>query len=252
MNKLIIALLAFASISYSVASGGSVSLDHADIDLSDKESLQRGAANYINYCYGCHSLDYVRYNRIASDLDLTESQVVDYLIFDESKYASLMENAIVDADAKKWFGATPPDLTMVNRIKGSPDWVYTYLKGFYKDDARPWGVNNSVFPDVGMPHVLYELQGLCEHAPISEDHIVYDSLSDNQTHESGCEEFAVKGSMSDEEFDEFVLDLTNFIAYVGEPWKLKSHKIGKWVIFYLLILLVFSVAYYRELWKDVH
>ncbi|BCE02435.1 cytochrome c1 [Marinicellulosiphila megalodicopiae] len=252
MKKIITSILLLSVATFGFSSGGELSLDHADIDLSDKESLQRGARNYMNYCYGCHSLDSVRYNRIAKDLGISEEDMGEFLIFDESKFGSLMENAIVDSDAKKWFGATPPDLTMINRIKGTPDWVYTYLKGFYQDDSRPWGVNNTVFPDVGMPHVLYELQGLCGHPPVGDSHVRYDSLSEYQTHEGGCEEYVSKGSLSPEEFDEFVLDLTNFIAYTGEPWKLKSHAIGKWVLFYLFILLLFSVAYYRELWKDVH
>ena len=240
------------AISAFAAGGGGVKLDHVDIDLSDKESLQRGAKNFINYCYSCHSLDHVRFNRIAKDLSIDEDVFVDNLIFDDVPFSDLMENAMIDAEAKKWFGATPPDLTMVNRIKGSPDWMYTYLRGFYKDESRPWGVNNIVYKDVGMPHVLMELQGLCAEPPLTQQDVVYDSLSEHEIKALGCNNYATKGLMNKDEFDTFAKDLTGFIAYVGEPWKLTSHKIGFWVLGYLLVLLLFAIAYYRELWKDVH
>jgi len=165
MNRLLTFFLCSVLSVSVLAAGGNVKLDHITVDLTDKSSLQRGAKNYINYCYSCHSLDHVRFNRIAKDLDITEELFIDNLIFDEVAFSSLMENAMIDDEAKKWFGATPPDLTMVNRIKGSPDWVYSYLRGFYKDENRPWGVNNTVFKDVGMPHVLLELQGLCLNRP---------------------------------------------------------------------------------------
>ena len=253
MKKIVTFLLSLAVAGSALAAGGgNLKLDQANIDLSDKESLQRGAKNYINYCYSCHSLDHVRFNRIAKDLDIPEDVFVENLIFDDVAFSDLMENAMQDAEAKVWFGATPPDLTMVNRIKGSPDWMYTYLRGFYKDDNRPLGVNNIVFKDVGMPHVLLELQGLCAEPPVTEQDVVYDTLSNNQVKELGCNSYATKGLLNKAEFDEFAYDLTNFIAYVGEPWKLTSHKIGYWVLGYLFVLLIFAIAYYRELWKDVH
>lgn len=253
MKKFIASVLFALSASFmataAMASGSGVHLEHADVDVNNKGSLQRGVKYYVNYCMGCHSLSYSRYNRIASDLGLTEEQVSKNLIFtrdangDVEKAGALMKNGISQKDSAEWFGAPPPDLTLVGRSRGA-DWVYSYLKAFYVDKTRPMGVNNTVFPNVGMPHVLWELQGLQEkHCTKGEgEHAV-----------EHCEMKTVKpGSMSATEYDQVVRDLTNFLAYVGEPAQSARKTYG---IFTLLFLALFAVLAYflkKEYWKDVH
>ena len=160
MKRLIIASVLFLAPAFGFASGGAVHLEESNIDLADKESLQRGAKSFVNYCMGCHSLQYMRYNRMGEDLGLDDVQVRQNFIFDgETKPGDLMVSAMRPEDGEKWFGTAVPDLTLVTRWR-SADWVYSYLKGFYVDEGRPYGVNNAVFPDVGMPHVLAGLQGM--------------------------------------------------------------------------------------------
>jgi ubiquinol-cytochrome c reductase cytochrome c1 subunit len=243
------ALTASLLATTAMASGGGVQLEHANVDVHNKGSLQRGVKYYVNYCMGCHSLNYSRYNRIAADLELTDEQVVKNLIFtrdangDVEKSGALMKNGMSQKDSAEWFGAPPPDLTLVGRSRGA-DWIYSYLKAFYVDPTRPMGVNNTVFPNVGMPHVLWELQGLQEkHCTKGEgEHAV-----------EHCEMKTVKpGSMSATEYDQVVRDLTNFLAYVGEPAQSVRKTYG---IFALIFLALFAVLAYflkKEYWKDVH
>ena len=159
MKKLFALIAAIIPAVAMAAGGGNIHLDEHRTDLHDTASLQRGAQTYMNYCMGCHSLEHARYNRIARDLDIPEELMMDNLVFDtDKKFGALATIAMQTEDSKKWFGATPPDLTLVARVR-RPDWLYTYLRSFYEDPSRPWGVNNVVFKDVGMPHVLADLQG---------------------------------------------------------------------------------------------
>lgn len=244
MKRLIIASVLFLAPAFALASGGGVHLEEANIDLADKESLQRGAKTFVNYCMGCHSLQYMRYNRMGEDLGLDEVQVRQSFIFNDAKPGDLMVSAMRPEDGEKWFGTAVPDLTLVTRWR-SPDWVYTYLKSFYADESRPYGVNNAVFPEVGMPHVLAGLQGLQK--------AVYSQAEEQESH-GALEGFELvqAGSMSSEAYDGLVRDLTNFLTYAGEPMKLERQRLGIYVLLFLGVLFILAYALKKEFWKDVH
>nr|WP_297312042.1 cytochrome c1 [Neptuniibacter sp.] len=244
MKKLIIGLFALLP-SLTMAAGPSVPLMDANIDLKDNASLQRGAKLFMNYCLGCHQMQYQRYERTFRDIGIPTEIGQEQLIFDGSKVGSHIKNAIGKDDAAKWFGAAPPDLTLVARVRGT-DWIYTYLKSFYKDESRPFGVNNIVFPSVGMPHVLQELQGLP--TPITEE---VEEHGHTVTKVVGTETDG-SGEMSDDEYDRAARDLTNFLAYVGEPSRLESEALGLKVIGFLVILFILAFMLKKEYWRDVH
>jgi len=238
---------------------GAIPCDEFKADPTDQASLQRGAQLYMNYCMGCHSLQYARFNRVAEDLGIPEDLMMQHLVFDtDAKFGDLMNNAM-DADlAKGWFGATPPDLTLVTRARKHPKWLFTYLRNFYQDDSRPYGVNNRVFKDVGMPHVLMELQGMqaCAMGPVTAANggVKRDPLTGEDILEDPCGQFKIveEGSMTPEEFDVAMFDLTNFLAYVAEPIVADRHRIGKFVLLFIAIFTVFAYLLNREYWKDVH
>ncbi len=233
MKKLIIALVCLLP-SLAFASGGEVHLEKAPVDLTDKASMQRGFKLFMNYCAGCHQMQYQRYQRTAEDLGIPMDMLKENLIFDGSKVGDHITNAMDPKLAAKWFGAPPPDLTLEARLRGA-DWIYTYLHSFYADDSRPFGVNNVVFPQVGMPHVLESLQGV--------PHL---------NHETGTIESDGRGELSDDEYDQAVTDLVNFLVYVGEPVQLERKRLGYWVLGYLFILFIFAYLLKKEYWKDVH
>ena len=221
-------------------------LMHANNDVANKASLQRGARNFVNYCSGCHSLKYVRYNRLTVDLDLTDAQVRDNLDFTGAKLTDMMTNNMDSADGKAWFGKAPPDLSLIARSRGA-DHLYTFLHSFYLDPSRPTGMNNVVLPAAAMPNVLWELQGL--------QHAVYEG----KTSQDGKRvdkvfkglEAETKGKLSPEEYDEFVRDTVNFLDYVGEPIQVERRDLGIRVVFFLLILFGLAYALKKEYWKDV-
>jgi len=244
-------LLSMMLFPATVSASGGVALKSADIDVHNQPSLQRGAKYFVNYCQGCHSLKFSRYNRIAADMGLTENQVMNNLIFtrdengDPTKVGDLMITALDQKGASKWFGAPPPDLSLVGRSR-SPDWIYTYLNSFYADPSRPMGVNNTLFPNVGMPHVLADLQGLAtlheakkgEHG---DAHSAEPTLSVDTT-----------GSLSQSEYEAVTRDITNFLAYVSEPAQLHRKSYGVWVLLFLGIFFIFAYLLKKEYWKDVH
>jgi ubiquinol-cytochrome c reductase cytochrome c1 subunit len=233
MKKQFIALL-IALLPISVmAAGVKVPLLPFEANLQDKQSLQNGFKLFVENCMGCHSAQYQRYERTADDLEMDKSEV-EALIVGNKKIGEQMTIAMSAKDASAWFGAPPPDLTLEARLRG-PAWVYTYLKSFYVDENRPWGVNNKVFPDVGMPNVLENMQGV-------------QVCKDEQ-----CNEFELvkQGSMSPEAFDKAMYDLTNFMVYIGEPSKMQSERIGKYVLIFLAILFVFAYLLKKEYWRDV-
>ncbi|MDG2272539.1 MAG: cytochrome c1, partial [Halioglobus sp.] len=234
---------------------GTIPCDHIETNAADKPSLQRGAALYTNYCMGCHSLQYSRHNRVARDLGIPEDLYKANLMFDpETKIGALMDNSMDKGNAKKWFGATPPDLTLVSRAR-QPEWLYTYLRTFYKDESRPYGVNNKVYPKVGMPHVLMELQGMPECAAGPDlEHGQMDPLTGDAMMAAPCGrlEIAAAGIMSGEEYDSAIYDLVNFLAYTAEPIKLQRQQMGIKVLLFLAIFFVFAWLLSREYWKDVH
>lgn len=237
---------------------GSMPCDHMEPDLSDKESLQRGAKWFVNYCMGCHSAKFSRYERVADDLGIPHEIALDTLVFGDQKIGDLMTIPMRPDDSKVWFGATPPDLSLVARSR-SPEWLYTYLRSFYKDETRPTGVNNKVFDKVAMPHVMMELQGLAECAPgpelDSHGKVVRDPVTGAAVESGHCGSLkvgSVKGSMSPEEFDQAIYDMVNFMEYMAEPMALERERIGVFVLFFLAVLFVFVYMLNREYWKDIH
>ena len=212
-------------------------LDRVHIDLGDEVSLQRGARTFVNYCLSCHSAAYMRYNRLGRDLGMSDEVVEENLMFASDKVGDLMTVTMSVAHGKNWFGVAPPDLTLITRSRG-PDWVYTYLRSFYVDDESETGWNNNIFPNVAMPHVLYEWQGT--QRAVMEDGKVADF------------EIQKSGTMSAVEYDDAIRDLTNFLVYLGEPVKMHRGKIGLWVLLFLGILGYFSYLLNKEYWKDVH
>jgi ubiquinol-cytochrome c reductase cytochrome c1 subunit len=251
MRNLIAIIFAIMPV-FAFAAGGNVHLDKMNVDLQDEASLQRGAKNFANLCMGCHSTKFARYNRVARDLGIPEDLMQDNLMFAETSIGNLMEIAMRPEDSKKWFGASPPDLTLVTRVRGA-DWVYTYLRSFYADPSRPYGVNNAVFKDVGMPHVLEGLQGkqVKGIAPVV---VGFDPLTGKDIFEEkdGVLFIEEKGQLSEKEFDVAVADLTNFLVYMAEPVALERQRIGYWVLLFLLILFVPVYYLNREFWKDIH
>ena len=189
----------------------------ANNDVSDVNSLQRGAGNFFNYCAGCHSLKFIRYNQIAEDLDLNESQLVQNLIFTQAKPEDAVITNMLPSDGSRWFGKSPPDLSLITRSRGT-DQVYNFLRTFYKDSTSPTGADNRALPGTSMPNVLW----------------------------------LVKEQLNEKEFDQFTLDIVNFLDYVSEPIQSERKRIGIWVILFLLVFLVFSYFLYKDIWKEVH
>ncbi len=222
------------------ASAGGADLQHVETNFDDKASLQRGWKYYMNYCVSCHELGYARYERTADDLGIDHELVLANLVWDDSLIGDLIENSLSEEDANNWFGAAPPDLTLAGRVH-SPDWLYTYLKSFYNDAARPFGTNNKLFPNVAMPNVLYDLQGDVS----CDDHGSGDPTQCDLHFEGG-------GTMSEQEFDTAVADLVNFLYYIGEPVRDRRQEIGRWVLIFLAFLYVLAALMGREFSKDYH
>ncbi|MBT8121358.1 MAG: cytochrome c1 [Gammaproteobacteria bacterium] len=241
---LINALLLLAPVSV-YAAGGGVHLDKANIDPNNIQSLQRGAKMFVNYCLSCHSAELMRYERIGKDLGIEDKLVMENLVFTGGKLSDLMTVATADADSKEWFGTVPPDLTVIARARGA-DWLYSYMRSFYRDDSKIIGVNNLVFPDVGMPHVLWELQGWQEP--------VLKTVKDAQGNKSKTVtlELVEPGLMSPKEYDRAIRDLVNFLDYMGEPAKHERKALGVKVIMFLLVFLIVAYMMKREFWKDIH
>jgi ubiquinol-cytochrome c reductase cytochrome c1 subunit len=241
--KMIFILLMMVSIN-AVAAGGS-KLMHMEVDLSNETSLQRGAKTFVNYCLSCHSAAYMRYNRMGEDIGISDDVLKTNFMFGTDKVGDTMKIAMSASDAKNFFGVTPPDLSVIARSRGS-DWLYSYFKTFYVDESRPFGVNNLTFKDVSMPHVLWKLQGI--QRLTQSDHI------DGAHHIPSYEnlELITPGSQTEEEYDQTVRDLVNFLVYVGEPIKLKRKKIGVWVMLYLFIFAIITYLLKKEYWRDVH
>ena len=219
-------------------------LMHAGTDLGDQASLQRGAQLFMNNCSGCHSLQYLRYSRMASDLGLTEQEVMDNLNFTGGKIGDQVHVALTEDQAKQFFGKMPPDLSLIARVRGT-DWIYTYLKSFYLDETRPLGWNNTLFPNASMPNPLWQQQGL-QHAVFGE--------KDAATGQVPVErlEVATPGTQNAAQFDQTVRDLTAFLEYASEPAALKRQGIGVWVILFLSFLTLLAWLLKNEYWRDVH
>jgi ubiquinol-cytochrome c reductase cytochrome c1 subunit len=232
------------------AAGGAALLE-APIDINDKESLRRGAKAFGDYCYSCHAASFMRFNRIAKDLEMSEEDVRDMLIHtrgkkgDPTKIGELMKVSMTADYAKNAFGTAVPDLSLVARARGA-DWVYTYLRNFYVDSYRPTGFNNTVFPDVGMPHVLWRLQGLQEPVYKTVKH------GDVEVEELDGFEQVQAGTLSRVEYDMFLGDLVNFMVYMAEPVQVERRSLGWKVLLFLVVFFGFAYALKKEYWKDVH
>jgi len=227
----------------------------AQVDLRDKASLQHGAALYMNYCSGCHSLNYQRYSRTAQDLGLTEAEMQDNLVFSGAKLGETMSTGMNAEDAGKWLGKAPPDLSVEARTKEQgADWIYNYLKSFYADEARPTGWNNTVFPGASMPNVLWEMQGV-QHVTTEPRHGA-DPCHMGEYQGACISGFTIpegqKGSVSPEEFDRDARDISAFLAYVGEPAAMERESLGVWVVLFLAFFTFIAYLLKSEYWRDVH
>ena len=272
MNR-IIAAIVFSLVPLVTLGAGGVPPMSAKTDITNQKSLQSGARIFVNYCMGCHSMAFMRYSRLADDLGLERDLVAEHLMFNTDTIGDTMTIAMRADDASGWFGVPPPDLSVIARARGA-DWLYTYLTTFYADPnpARPFGVNNLMFPDVGMPHVLWPLQGVqsyikaerpadvvSEHvAGIESDdkglklHTAITTKDGKTNHVTDMLEVTIPGSMQPSEFRRAVRDLVNFLVYAGEPAKLARFQLGYWVIIFLGVFALVARALYKDYWRDVH
>jgi ubiquinol-cytochrome c reductase cytochrome c1 subunit len=233
-------LVAWPLVSAAVEEG---EMEEMDVYLSNEAALQRGAKYFVNYCSGCHSAQYMRYSRLAEDLNLSAKQVERNLIFTDQKIGDTMTNAMRPQDAARWFGNAPPDLSLIARAQGA-DWIYNYLKDFYLDPSRPLGVNNLTSPNVAMPHVLGDLQGW--------QRPVYKRGGAGEAREIEHLKLSQPGLMTPEEYDHMVRDLVTFLVYISEPVQMTRTQVGVWVMLFLVVLLTLSYLLKKEYWKDVH
>jgi len=279
MNKIasFAAALLFAAGGAFASTGPEIRMGPLPADLHDTPSLQRGARNFVNYCLNCHSAKYMRYNRLA-DLGLTEQQIVDNLILTgrfqtvpgvgttylPTKFGDTMQTSMTAADAKAWFGAPPPDLSVEARVRGTR-WLYNYFLGFYRDEKSATGWNNLLFPNVGMPNVLWELSGVnrlvtAEYPNHEEAHAAFLAAKGVAVMEPARDgKYVVKtlvvetpGTMTAVQFEGFVADLVNYMDYMAEPSKVKRGQLGLIVLLFLGVLFVFAYWLKREYWKDIH
>ena len=242
MKKLLALLLVVPGLA--LASSAKVALEKAPINLHDKLSLQRGAQIFVNHCLNCHSAASMRYLRLT-DIGLTEAQIRDNLLFSAEKVGEPMGAVLETKDAKAFFGVVPPDLSLIARSR-DPDWLYTYLRSFYKDPSTKSGWNNTVFPNVAMPHVLWEYQG--------DQHL---SVTERMDPNTGDKKVTAKlvlerpGRLAPVDYDQYVADLVNFLAYMAEPSQTFRRQWGILVLFFLAGFFVLAALLKKEYWKDV-
>ena len=239
MKTILSTLLFLLSLNVYASSG--VALESPDIDLADNLSLERGAKHYVTYCLGCHSAKHIRYKRIAIDLHLDEGEILKNVAPLGAGIYDQMHSAMNGHDAEKWFGTTPPDLSLIARSRGA-DWLYSYLKSFYVENGKPTGVNNAIFKDVAMPNVFWQQQG-------TQVAIIKNIDGQEVVTELKLEQ---PGQLSPKEFDRLVTDLVNFLVYVGEPVQLERERMVKYVLFFVFMFIVLAYLLKKEYWKDVH
>lgn len=240
MKKLIALLLFMQPLLIHAAANG-IALDKVNIDISDSEALMRGANHYVKYCLGCHSAKHIRYSRIAKDFDLSKNQIMTIAPEGAGIYDP-MYSAMDADDGEKWFGgAVAPDLSLIARSRGA-DWLYTYLRTFYADESKYLGTNNLTFKNVGMPNVLYNLQGRQE--------LIFKNIGNSQIN-TGIQ-ITQAGTMSKAEFNQFTKELVSFLVYVGEPSKLERIALGKYVLLFILLFIFVAYLLKKEYWKDIH
>jgi ubiquinol-cytochrome c reductase cytochrome c1 subunit len=247
LGRLVVFAAILATAQAHASSGAK--LDKADIDPGNIASLQRGAANFMNYCSGCHSARYVRFNTIGKYLGLSEEDLVDNLMFNAEKTFETIQASMPAADGARWYGKAPPDMSLMARAKGA-DYIYNFLKGFYLDPDSPTGVDNTVLAGTSMPHVLWELQGY-QKALFSEHVETNSDGSTTTTHEFEKFELVSTGTLDVEEYESFVRDTVNFLAYIAEPIRAERRKLGTWVLIYLVVFLIIARMLKKQIWKDV-
>ena len=245
--KKLLAIFALAGLVFAapvMANEGGVPLDPAPNQSSDTSALQRGAKLFVNYCLNCHGASAMRYNRLR-DIGLSEEQIKQNLLFSSDKVGDTMHIVMDREDAKKWFGAVPPDLSVIARARGS-DWLYTYLRTFYRDDTRPTGWNNLVFDKVGMPHVLWELQGqqVPKYAEVKSEH------GEAEKKLVGLE-VTVPGKMNKVEYDQAVADLVSYLDWMAEPAGNLRKRLGVWVLLFIGVFFVLAWRLNAAYWKDI-
>ncbi len=248
IDKLAPALAALAVLALPLAAFAEegASFPPAGNDIRNRASLQRGARNFMNYCSGCHSAKFVRYNRVATDLGIPDAELKANLMFTSEKSYETIKIAMPAEDAKKWFGTSPPDLSLIARARGS-DYLYAFLRSFYADASKPTGVNNTVLAGTAMPHILADLQGV-------QSAVFKTEPGEGGAAKSEFEKFelAQPGTLSPEKYDDFVRDTVNFLQYIGEPIEVERRDLGVWVMLFLLVFTAFSYLLYKEYWRDVH
>jgi cytochrome c1 len=271
MIRLVCFLLFLPSIAVGAGGETAIALRQVEPRGDDQASLQRGMRTFMNYCHACHSLQYQRYLRTADDLGVPHDLMMEHVVFDpEASIGDQMQNAMSEDAAKLWFGAPPPDLTLYTKLKGGPDYLYTYMLNFYEDATRPFGVNNLLFKNVGMPHVLQDLQGIqrkvCKQIPLlaANGGEVRDPLSGEPVTEEKCGQDLLdrgfsplelvegSGGLSADEYEQVIYDLTNFLYYVGDPGRLDRERIGTFVLLFLAFFFVFTYLLGREYTKEIH
>ena len=240
LKKIILAALLCTPLLAQASSA--VKLDHVQINVEDKLSLQKGARTFVNYCVGCHSAGYMRYSRLE-DLGLTEKQIVGNLMVTGEKPVETMTTAMRRKDAQEWFGVAPPDLTVIARSRGA-DWLYTYMRSFYRDPSRPTGWNNTTFPSVAMPHALWDLQG--------EQELKEEAGKNPDGHAKTHFVLTKPGKLSAVEYDAAVKDLVNYMVYMGDPTQTQRKTTGVYVLFFLFVLTILAYFLKKEFWKDIH
>jgi len=249
--KKLIATLAFLPAMV-MANEGGFPLDHAPDRSTDMAALQNGAKLFVNYCLNCHSASAMRYNRLR-DIGLTEDQIRTNLLFTGEKVGDLMKTTMAPKDAKAWFGAVPPDLSVIARAKASEagsgaDWIYTYLRTYYKDESRPTGWNNMVFPNVGMPHVLWQLQGVRTAKFVEEKDPHEESKS---VHKFDGFEKVTEGTLTTAEYDNAVGDLVAYLQWMGEPAQSTRKRLGAIVVIFMAFLATLAWRLNASYWKEV-
>ena len=241
---LFFAVLLLPLSSFNISASGGAGLEHSGANINDTASLQRGAKWFVNYCMGCHTISYMRYNRLAEDLGLSEEMVMENLVFGDAKFGETMDIAMDDVQAKSWFGKTPPDLSLIGRSRSS-DWLYSYLRGFYQDETGGW--NNTLLPNASMPNVLWRLQGI-------QTPVYRQETSENGFAHHVIDHFQLTtpGTQSPHEFEETARDIAAFLEYAGEPAKLTRKGVGVRVILFLALFTFIAYLLKVEYWRDVH
>ena len=257
MKKAVIFMIAtwlgLGTVSVQAATAGGYPNDIFSADLTNEESLQRGARLFVNYCAGCHSLEFQRYNRTFQDLGIIPEVGVESLIFTGAKAVEQMHNAMIPAEGTKWFGAAAPDLSLTARARGSA-YVYNYLRAFYVDDSRPLGFNNAVFEGASMPNPLWVMQGL--QAPVYTTHKQCEVVDGKENcvdvQQLTGFELVKKGTHSPAQYNQAVADITNFLTYVSDPSAMVRMRMGPWVLAFIVFLTGIFYLLKREYWRDIH